>query len=40
MIPFFAQGGNSPTGVYGLEEMLQNFLAIPYEKGGNFNEKA
>lgn len=32
--PFFSQGGT-----YGLEEMLQNFLAIPYEKDGKIYDR-
>ncbi len=32
--PLYVQGGNSTVGCYGLEEMLMNFLAIPYEKDG------
>ncbi len=38
IIPFFAQGA-SPGGVYGLEEMLMNMLAIPYEKDGQIYDR-
>jgi len=38
IVPFFAQGA-STTGVYGLEEMLMNMLAIPYEKDGKIYDR-
>lgn len=38
IIPIFAQGA-SGTGCYGLEELLMNLLAIPYEKDGKIYDR-
>lgn len=38
IIPFYAQGA-STSGVYGLEELLMNMLAIPYEKDGKIYDR-